>query len=64
MSMSSRVNSQKRDREENVTGEGLTRTMQASCPQLAEGYSGPCHKGHMRCVRAAKRSAAKARNGE
>lgn len=46
-----------------VTGEGLTVQADYRCPQLATwpGFHGPCHKGHMRCVRAFKKQKARGR---
>lgn len=46
--------------------EKLTAQDRANCPQLASRPSwrwlGPCHKGHMQCVKAVKRREAQQRN--
>jgi len=46
------------------TSTGLTIQAPANCPQLAPDYSGPCHKGHRKCMAAARRLAAARRGAD
>lgn len=43
------------------TPTGLTPMMPAQCAQLDPDWQGPRHKGHAKCIRAAKRLAARRR---